>query len=274
YGSLVFLGFAITAPLQAQHTIDVRPGSTITIQNNSGSIRIYGSERRDLVVLRGSSDLERELELEKDGKNIQISANTAELQVRLPSDAHLFVKNQSGSVTISGMTKTLEVETSSGHIEVEGVVESLHLESLSGGINASGATEKAYAESISGSVTLMRVEGIVDARSTSGAVRINGRDVKDAKLSSVSGSVVFRGTLTRDARLEAESSSASVEITIPNNFSATYDLSSINGHIENDFGPRPTQPRNGTGATLRFSTGGSARIVATTVSGSIHLNAL
>lgn len=120
----------------------------------------------------------------------------------------------------------------------------------------------------------MRAQGSVDARSTSGSVIVRGNDIVDGKISSVSGTASFSGTLTKNARLELESSSGSVDITLPNNFPGIYDLNSISGDIDNDFGPSPSHPRHGTGAILKFSTGSGARIVATTVSGHINLRAL
>src|SRR5207253_371029 len=131
-----------------------------------------------------------------------------------------------------------------------------------------------YAETTSGEVIVRRAQGSVDARSTSGSVQVRGTDIVDAKISSVSGTAAFTGTLTRNARLELESSSGHVEISLPNNFAGIYDLTSISGDIENDFGPSPAHPRHGSGATLKFSTGSGARIVATTVSGHINLRAL
>lgn len=276
--SLVFLGgLLIAPPLMAQRpdrNVAVPAGASVTIENASGTIRVFATGGRELTVLDVSGDLARELEIDTRGSDIRVKASSSYLQVRVPADAKLFVKNSSGSVSISGMRSSVEVETSSGRIEVAGVVETLHAESFSGSITADGGSQRTYAESISGRVALARVQGDVDARSTSGAVRVVGRDIKDAKLSSVSGMVTFEGTLDRNARLEAESSSASVELTIPNNFSAQYDLTSISGRIENDFGPSPTPRRNGNGATLRFSTGGGAHIVATSVSGSVRLLAL
>jgi DUF4097 and DUF4098 domain-containing protein YvlB len=258
---------------RGERTIAIPRGefSTVTIENNSGSVEVIGSSRSDIAIPNNSSDLQRELDIKVDGTQIRIKVNTVGLIVRVPAGVKLFARSESGSMSVSGMTGPVEVETKSGQISVVGVSQTLHAVSLSGSVTVDGAQERAYAESISGTVVLHRTRGIVEAQSTSGTVRVYGRDIKDAKMSSVSGSVVFEGTLARDARIEAESSSGSVELAIPNMYAADYDLTSISGHIENEFGPRPTKSRSGNGATLRFSTGGGGRIVATTVSGSIHL---
>jgi DUF4097 and DUF4098 domain-containing protein YvlB len=258
---------------RGERTIAIPRGefSTVTIVNHSGSVEVIGSGRSDIAVPNNSSSLQRELDIDVDGTQIRIKVNTVSLVVRVPANVKLFARSGSGSVSVSGVTGPVEVETQSGQISVVGVTTTLHAVSLSGSVTADGAQERAYVESISGTVVLQRTRGIVNAQSTSGTVRVYGRDIKDAKMSSVSGSVVFEGTLARDARIEAESSSGGIELQVPNMYAADYDLTSISGHIDNEFGPSPVKSRNGNGATLRFSTGGGGRIVATTVSGSIHL---
>jgi hypothetical protein len=91
-------------------------------------------------------------------------------------------------------------------------------------------------------------------------------------LFSVSGTVMFDGSIAINGRLSAESSSGSVELTLPRNTSATYELSTISADIDNDFGPPATRARNGSGVSLRFSVGsGGARIKGNSVSGSVIL---
>ena len=269
----IALSFGLASQASAQRTLVVPEGATINISNESGNISVYGGPRRDVEVGRGNRDMERELEMDSRGSQVNVKVSTQQLVIRVPAGAKLVIENQSGSVSVEGVRGQVEVSTQSGSITVRGVVESLHAETLSGSITADGGSARTYAESISGHVELYRVSGTVDARSTSGSVNVNGRDVSDAKLSSVSGSASYHGTITSDGRLELDSSSGSVEIAVPNNFSAQYDLSSINGHISNEFGPRPVQHRNGDGAELRFSTGSGARIIGTTVSGTVHLEA-
>jgi DUF4097 and DUF4098 domain-containing protein YvlB len=266
---------AITAgQASAQWNVDAPSGATVTIKNESGSVTVVGSARNDVSVPRGSRDLERELTFEKNGREIQVTVSTQDVTVRVPQDAKLVIECGSGSVSVTGVRGPVDVETQSGSIEVRGVVESLHAESLSGSITTDGAVRRTYAETTSGSVRVMRARGSVDARSTSGSVQVRGTEIVDGKISSVSGSASFTGTITRNARLELESSSGQIEIVLPNNFSGMYDLTSISGDVENEFGPSPSHSRNGSGATLKFSTGSGARIVATTVSGHINLRAL
>lgn len=274
--TLVFVAFGLAlgapplAAQRAERTISVPRGATITLENSSGSITVTGSGRSDIAVL-GDRDLQRELSIKIDGLQIKIEASSNDMEVRMPANVRLLVNTESGSVSISGVTGSVETETSSGDIDIVGTPQTLRATSLSGEITAEGGLERTNAESISGTVVLSRARGIVDAKSTSGAVRVLGREIKEAHLSSVSGSVVFAGTPVADARIEAESSSGSVELRLPDNYPAQYDLTSIDGHIENDYGPRPARTRSGEGATLRFSNGGGGRVLATTVSGSIHL---
>ena len=264
----------VAHPAIAQRTerrVGVPAGATITVVNHSGSIEVVGSST-DEISIPQARDLQRELEIQVDGRQIRVEVRTMHLLVRVPSNARLNVRGESGSVTVSGVTAPVDIETSSSSIDVNGIPETLHIETLSGSIQADGDRESLYAETVSGSVTINQARGVVDARSTSGHVNVRGRELKEARLSSVSGQVSFEGTFSRDGRLEAESSSGHIELRMPESFGAEYDLTAISGSIDNEFGPRPARSRNGSGEHLKFvSSGGGGRVIATTVSGSIRL---
>jgi DUF4097 and DUF4098 domain-containing protein YvlB len=194
------------------------------------------------------------------------------LDVRVPKNAKLTVKCGSGSINITDVDGTIEAESASGTLQIEGHPRTINAQGLSGGVTIlGGGRESTHAESVSGSVVVTDARGVVDARSSSGSVTVNGR-VRDARLFSVSGDVSFKGSIEDSGRLSAETSSASVELRLPANTSAEYDLSTVSGNIENDFGPAATRVRNNPGVRLNFSVGGgSGHVKAATVSGSVRL---
>jgi DUF4097 and DUF4098 domain-containing protein YvlB len=255
-------------------TVQASSDARVHIYNPSGSVKVTGWDRDEVAVFGSRGDL-RQLELSRgdNGRRIEARATTGfSLDVRVPKGAQLIVECGSGAIEISGVEGSIEAESASGSLQIQGYARSITANGLSGGVTIiGGGSEITHAESVSGSVVITDARGVVDAKSSSGGVTVSG-DVRDAKLFSISGDAIFRGTIASGGRLTAESSSAGVEIRLPRNTSAEYELSTVSGDIENEFGPVATRSRNGSGVELRFSVGGgNARVKAATVSGSVRL---
>jgi DUF4097 and DUF4098 domain-containing protein YvlB len=256
-------------PATAAANADAR----VTIENTSGSITVTGWDRNEVAVIGGRSTL-RNLELDGNPKHVQIRMNAgSSLEVRVPRKAQLRAQSSSGFVHVEGVEGTVDIESASGTLQVEGRPREIHATGFSGGVTIlGGGSEVTRAESVSGTVMVTRASGVVEAKSSSGGVNVKG-DVREAVLFSVSGSVMFDGTVADGGRLSAESSSGSVELSLPRNASAEYDLTTISADVDNDFGPPATKSRNG-GVGLRFTVGnGGARIKGASVSGSVRLQA-
>lgn len=253
-------------------TMAADPDARVTITNTSGSITVTAWDRNEVAVMGGRSVL-RNLELDGNSKHVQVNMPAgASLEVRVPRRAQLRATSASGSVRVEGVEGTVDVESASGTLRIEGRPRTIHAIAFSGGVTImGGGIEKTRAESVSGTVIVTKANGIVEAKSSSGSVNVKG-DVTEAVLFSVSGSVMFDGTLNGAGRLSAESSSGSVEITLPRDTPAEYELSTISADIHNDFGPPAIKARNGAGVSLRFRVGnGGARIKGVSVSGSVRL---
>lgn len=262
--------FAQDRPATTAAEADAR----VSIENTSGSITVTAWDRNEVAVYGGRSVL-RNLELDGNPRHVQIRMNAgSSLDVRVPRRAQLRAKSSSGFVHVEGVEGSVDIESASGTLQVEGRPRSIHATGFSGGVTIlGGGTEVTRAESVSGTVMITRANGVVEAKSSSGGVNVKG-DVREAVLFSVSGSVMFDGTVADGGRLSAESSSGSVELSLPRNTSAEYDLTTISADIDNDFGPPALKARNGSGVGLRFTVGnGGARIKAASVSGSVRLQA-
>ena len=244
----------------------------VTITNTSGSIKVTAWDRNEVAVI-GSRSVIRDLDIESTPKHVQLKMEAGhELDVRVPRRALLTAKSASGFVHVEGVEGTVDIESASGTLQVEGRPRSIHAMAFSGGVTIlGGGIEVTRAESVSGTVMITKASGLVEAKSSSGGINVKG-NVRDAQLFSVSGTVMFDGVIEKGGRLSAESSSGSVELTIPRNTSATYDLYTISADIDNSFGPSPSKARNGAGVSLRFTVGdGGARIKGVSVSGSVIL---
>ena len=244
----------------------------VVVKNITGSINVRACERNEVVVYGGRS-VARNLEIDATPKLVKLEMpHGGDLEICVPRRAQLRAQSASGFVHVEGVEGTVDIESASGTLQVDGRPRSIHAMAFSGGVTINGGgTEVTRAESVSGTVMITRASGLVEAKSSSGGVNVRG-DVRDAQLFSVSGTVMFAGSVANGGRLSAESSSGSVELALPRNMSAEYELSTISADVENDFGPPATKTRNGVGVSLRFSVGnGGARIKGNSVSGSVIL---
>ncbi|MEV7367392.1 DUF4097 family beta strand repeat-containing protein [Streptomyces sp. NPDC091299] len=146
------------------------------------------------------------------------------------------VKGVTGDTTLVGMSGPVRASTVSGSVEAQGVTGELRLNSVSGDLTViEGACPLVKADSVSGSI-------ILDLDPTSGPT--------DARLTNVSGEIAVRLPHPADAEVEANTASGTVS-------NAFEDL-----RVTGQWGAKKITGRLG---------GGSGRLKATTVSGSIAL---
>lgn len=146
------------------------------------------------------------------------------------------VKGVTGDTTLVGLSGPVRAATVSGSVEAQGVTGELRLNSVSGDLTViEGSCPFVKADSVSGSI-------ILDLDPTSGPT--------DARLTNVSGEIAIRLPQPADAEVDANTASG----TVSNAFD---DL-----RVSGQWGAKKITGRLG---------GGSGRLRATTVSGSIAL---
>ncbi|MGW9024466.1 DUF4097 family beta strand repeat-containing protein [Streptomyces sp. NPDC055722] len=146
------------------------------------------------------------------------------------------VKGVTGDTTLVGVSGPVRATTVSGSVEAQGVSGELRLNSVSGDLTViEGTCPVVKADSVSGSI-------ILDLNPTSGPT--------DARLTNVSGEIAIRLPHPADAEVEANTASGAVS-------SAFDDL-----RVSGQWGAKKITGRLG---------GGTGRLKATTVSGSIAL---
>jgi hypothetical protein len=146
------------------------------------------------------------------------------------------VKGVTGDTTLVGVSGPVRATTVSGSVEAQGVSGELRLNSVSGDLTViEGTCPVVKADSVSGSI-------ILDLNPTSGPT--------DARLTNVSGEIAVRLPHPADAEVEANTASGAVS-------NAFDDL-----RVSGQWGAKKITGRLG---------GGTGRLKATTVSGSIAL---
>jgi DUF4097 and DUF4098 domain-containing protein YvlB len=263
-------------PLQAQgreQTTRAAVDAQVTIQNDNGTVTVTGWDRNEVSVRARSGD-SRDIRLSGDEQRIRVRTDDSpDLEVRVPRRARVEVRTQSGSISVTDVDGSVDLESTSGEFRVNGNPQVIDIEGISGSIAIYGRPERAFLATVSGEIRVPRAVGNISAETASGSINIVGDGVRNLELSTASGEITFSGTAAHDAVLHLDSASGEVELRMSPDFAATYDISTVSGQIENEFGPRPNRPRYGAGYDLRFSSGAGAgaRISASSVSGVVRI---
>jgi len=199
--SVVGPTYAFTDPLAVRD--DVKPGMTISINNNYGSVKISGggpSVRATLVKgVRGWSQEEAakiadriHLVMTKTDDGLMISTNrdqvaeqfTTDIQIEVPSAANISISGSYGSVTANGIRGRITARASHGTAEFTGIKGDVSLalsycdvtaSNIEGDLSITGA-RNARLSNIVGGLDLTASaasNGSVDVRDVSGPAHVN-----------------------------------------------------------------------------------------------------
>ena len=277
--------FIMAMPALAQQNVDqkrpAKKDGIVQVFNLAGSVRITAWDREEIAV-KGTlgKGVER---LEFSGSNgrtlikVVIPTRThesadAQLEIQVPAGSRLDVETVSAEIDVRDVTGEARLVSTSGRIDMTGATSSFYAKTVSGNIEISAEKAPGRAEAISGSITLSGVAGSVEATTVSGYLDVSGSDISTAEMETTSGDIRFSGDLRKNARLDGRTVSGSVNISLPADVSAEFDVSTFSGSISSDFGAASKSgSRFGSGAELEFSTGKAARVVVNTFSGSVHI---
>jgi hypothetical protein len=253
---------AAAGPLAAQRTPVVR------LVNIAGPLVLNGWDH-DSVAVRGAARLA--VSGPKDAIRVDGSgAGTDAAEVFVPRHARIEVRG-GGALDATGLDGELEVSAATGRVRVEGALRRVAVETFGGGAAAVGNVEivgphaSVEVRTPDGTVVVRGVRGELQVTTTSGEIFVGAARVRRARLESVSGAVSFKGVVDRAGTLEAQSHSGDVELRVPPDVAATFELAAPTGTVQSEFG-------SGSGTSRRFSTGdGGASIVARSFKGQVSV---
>ena len=272
-------------PLLAQTTVDQhRPAAldgVVDIENMAGSIRVTGWDKPEIAVSgklgRRATGLEfsggpnrTKIEVETEGNPHGVRSD---LDISLPAGSRLRIEGFEATITITGVTGSVQAETVNGTISLTGGAKDVDLQAVNGGVEVAKAQGRIKAESVNGPVTVRDSSGELEASTVNGPLVVTGGTWEQVRIETVSGSLRFEGALTKRSTLSAETVSGSAEFSFPPDLGADFQVSTFSGDVVNDLGPAPTkQSRYSPEKELTFSAaGGGAKITVQTLSGDIRL---
>lgn len=277
----VVLTLLLPAAAAAQQRVERRwPAArdvSLRIYNLAGSTRVVGGPGDSVIVtgtlaagarfFGGGSPDGIKLGIES---GAALETPPADLVVRVPAGARVWIKSGAAPVEVEGVTGELELSSVTGDLRITGSPRQVSAESMDGAIVLTGRPAVTRLKTASGDITLRGTGGDVTATSVGGRVRVlEAHRLMLAHLESVSGGVELRGTLLRGGLVEIRTHDAPVELALPSDVSGSFDLLSFHGRPRSRLGP----PREGAaGERLRFVTGGGgARVTVRSFRGDVVL---
>lgn len=232
--------------------VRVPAGKRVTVRTVSAEVEVMGIEAA--VAARTTSG-----DVEVTGSPGQVAAASTSGDVRI----------------IVGTSARVQVETTSGDLEVAGTVrESVDVESVSGDVELRADTPEVRATTVSGNLEMGGVSERVAASTVSGDAEIRDSRIRYGSFETVSGNLTFEGTLQRGAAFNIQSHSGEVELILPGDVSAEFEVTTFSGDVLSDFqDPAPRTGRGRAGRQIRATVGGGGALVTVkTFSGNVKLS--
>ncbi len=292
-GAALFLIGILATSATAQQRVDETKAAPrdglVKIENLSGTVKVIGWNRAEVSVKGTLGEGTERLDFEVRGNETVIEvilpdAETrrrqnikriegSDLEIHVPAASRLDVETVSADITVSEVTGNLDLESISGDVDVGGQPARVRAKCISGDITIAASQGPIRANTISGRITIREATGSFDVGTISGEVKVRGRAIEDGNFESLSGNMWFAGDLTANASLVMENHSGSIELELPADISADFDVTTFIGDIKNGFGQRAERRgRYGPGKVLSFVTGsGTASVRLKTFSGNVEI---
>ena len=240
----------------------VRVDSTVGMKVSvpAGSIRFIGWDRDSLHVegtmgkgdtfYFGGAGSGAKFGIDEAGGQ---AVRPAQLTAYVPRAARVSVRTISASIDatdVSGWFTTV-----GGEIRVSGRATEVQAEAIDGSITLTADAPYARVRTGSGALSAGgRIEDLV-ASTVSGSLTVTATGLGRARLESMTGAIVLETSLDRAASIAIDNHNGSVELRLPSDVAASFDLTSVAGTISNGFDKRPaTTSRLGRGQELSFYT--------------------
>ena len=291
-GAILASGLLVSGMAVAEtiaRTLQVGSTPDVHIINSVGEIQVRGVAGDSIDIEAELGDRAQRLEVSERGDRVTIEViykqgnsnrgswrdDGTELVIAVPEGSSVEVDATSADIDVRAVRGRLSLSSVSGDVEAEVFNGDVEARSTSGDVTVAGHFEagEASLESTSGDVNASALAGSLRARSTSGDVEIFESQLVRLSVGVVSGDIDVDGATLGDADIDAEAVSGDIEITLSRDFSGRVDVTTLNGSIDNCFGPKPQRTsKYGPGRELNFNQGeGKGRVEIQTVNGDIEL---
>lgn len=231
----------------------------VDIQLDADDVRIVAGEGDRIETIWSAQNVSGEPVVTMEGHTLTIrrrnpdvfktffsvfTKDGGELTVRVPHGyaADYKISTTSGDVRVSEVdVETIEVSSTSGDVRVEpdAAVRAKNVKAgtVSGDVTVSACAVDVAVNTVSGDMFVSCDANKVDVQTVSGKVHVEGA-CEEWGADSVSGEIELVCTIAPTRKIDANTMSGSVRVALPADVRGfVADMSSVSGHITNEFGP-------------------------------------
>lgn len=204
------------------------------------SIAVTGTTTRGTTVFGGGS--RRAVKFGTEGHDMTA---WADLTVRVPAGAVVWVRGAATDISVEGLTGGVDVGCVSGLVRITGDPRDLTAEAMDGSLEILGSPGTLRAKTASGSLLWMGHAEDATLGSVSGSIRAGRGPFGQVRIETISGDVSVDAALLPTADLVVESHSGSVTLRLPSAVPArlTVDAARLTGVPGAAAGPAPPGKR-------------------------------
>ncbi len=160
---------------------------------------------------------------------------------------------------------SIEIRVPHGaRLEINGVTTSVHVEQVHGSIEI---------ETVTGTIEYSGNATVLELATVTGSITAITGPLMEGSFETVNGEIRFEGGVARGAELYFEAVNGGIELLLPADVSASFDVETMTGEIVNDFGEQPRRTSRWVPSQeLSFRTGsGDADISVETLQGAVRI---
>jgi hypothetical protein len=229
----------VEEPVLRAHTLTA--GAPLKMFIPSGTVQLIGWDRDSIVIrgrvpaparlmMGGSSGAGFKIVIDQrdDGTTVE-----SRLAIYLPRTSQVSLKTVDAAVTstdVGGWFYTV-----SGTLRLTGTATTIDAEAMSGDIDLSAVTPWARAKTGKGHLVIRGSPQDVDASTISGTLDVATPAIVHGRFTSVSGDIHYAASMGARSLFEFSNHSGAVDLLLPRDVSARFELSSVEGGIDNAF---------------------------------------
>jgi DUF4097 and DUF4098 domain-containing protein YvlB len=256
-------------------TVAVRQGAKLDLNNHSGTVVVRAWNRSE-VRIQASHGTRDRIDIEYAGNTLSVRANrrhghsfAVDYQITVPEWMKVAVTGVEVEISVEGTRAAVSAESVEGMVTVRGGAEFISAKSVDGDVIVEGARGHVMISAIDGAVTVRNVVGDVTIEAVDGDITLTGIDATNVDASTVDGMITYEGTIKNGGSYAFSSHDGDLDITIPDNTSAAFSVSTFSGEFEPQF---PIQADRVGNRRIKFTIGtGSARVDLESFDGTIVL---
>jgi len=274
-------------------TFPATPGGTLTVETDTGSIRIAGADVHEVRVRATLSGAQSQLDdfettATTDSRGVIVRGERrgsswldlswlfggglrVRYDIQVPRQYHLDLRTAGGSIELASLQGDVHGRTSGGRLRLDDLRGSvIDVRTSGGAIQADRLQGNVVLRTSGGSVTVADVRGELDIHTSGGSMRLTDIDGRlDARTAGGSIDATLSGA---NRGVNLRTAGGSIRIAVPRDFKADVDARTSSGGVHSDL-PIDSDRDDDRNSLVGDMNGGGPTLSARTSGGSIRLSA-